>query len=330
MIKYSIIIPTFNRADILLKSLESITNLEFDKKLFEVIVIDNNSSDSTKDVVLSFETKIKNLIYVFEGRSGLVVARHLGANLAKGSVLCYLDDDAFVTKKWLLGIDKVFKDESIVLAGGPIFPIYEVKPPRWIKYFWKKIPEGKYLEELSLIDLGEKKQKIKPYFVFGCNFIIRKNVLFDLKGFNPDGLPWDKIVYRGNGEGGLADKIYQEKLNVIYSPEVKVYHYMPKTRLTSDFFLRCFYKKGVTISFNLLRTKKRSEINLKNINYNLIDLFLSFLNKDYNSYLNIKNKGYVNLKNGFDEHQKKFLLDKNFREYVLRENYLGAKGELPL
>lgn len=100
-IKYSIINPTLNQSAKLKQCLFYLSELSFDPELFEVLVVDNGSTDDTKDVSLSFEDKIKNLRYLFCKSPGLMAARHMGCDEARGEILCYIDE---VTKNWLKGI----------------------------------------------------------------------------------------------------------------------------------------------------------------------------------------------------------------------------------
>ena len=126
---YSVIIPTLNQSAKLKQCLFHLSELSFDPDLFEVLVIDNGSTDDTKEISLSFHDKIKNLRYLFCESPGLMAARHMGCNMANGEILCYLDDDSLVTKNWLKGISESFADEDVAMVGGPCIPEYEVDPP---------------------------------------------------------------------------------------------------------------------------------------------------------------------------------------------------------
>jgi glycosyltransferase involved in cell wall biosynthesis len=156
MIKYSVIIPTLNQSAKLKQCLSHLSRLSFDPDLFEVLVVDNRngSTDATKDVSLSFQGKIKNLRYLFCESPGLMAARHMGCDEAKGEFLCYLDDDSLVTKDWLKGISESFADEDVVMVGGPCIPEYEIEPPHWVEYFWSETEHGKTNTVLSLVDFG--------------------------------------------------------------------------------------------------------------------------------------------------------------------------------
>ena len=98
---YSVVVPTLNRADSLRSAIESL--LSQDTSLpYEIIVVDNDSSDRTRDVVESFMKKAHGrLRYVFEGVPGLSVARNAGIAAANGEVVAFIDDDAMASPDWL-------------------------------------------------------------------------------------------------------------------------------------------------------------------------------------------------------------------------------------
>ena len=111
-IRYSVIIPTHNGASSLKVALPSFLKQSLPADSYEVIVVDNASTDNTKDLVAGFAEQYKNLIYVYEESLGLHNARHAGAKVARhtgceqavGDILCYLDDDSLVSSTWLSGI----------------------------------------------------------------------------------------------------------------------------------------------------------------------------------------------------------------------------------
>jgi glycosyltransferase involved in cell wall biosynthesis len=153
---YSVIIPTLNQSRKLHQCLDRLSCLLFDPRMFEVLIVDNGSSDDTKDVSLSFEEKIKNLRYLYCAEPGLMAARHMGCDEAKGDILCYLDDDSLVTKEWLQGMAESFSRDDVVIAGGPCIPRYEAPPPDWVDYFWFNTEYGRTNTFLSLLDFGDK------------------------------------------------------------------------------------------------------------------------------------------------------------------------------
>ena len=131
--KISIIIPTRNRARFLADTLASL-KAAAKKYPTEIIIIDNGSTDNTREISIQFiNTSSLPCRYIYEPTPGLHVGRNLGAQLAQGEILAYLDDDVFVDPDWLTGIQDAFTNyPELTLLGGPCIPHWEGQPPQWI------------------------------------------------------------------------------------------------------------------------------------------------------------------------------------------------------
>ena len=98
----SIIIPTYNRCSSLESTLHSIMKSSFSHKQFEIIVVDNGSTDATKDITFKLlANSVFNFKYVFEPEPGLLSGRHRGVEESVGDVLTFIDDDVEVSPNWL-------------------------------------------------------------------------------------------------------------------------------------------------------------------------------------------------------------------------------------
>ncbi|MCH8118436.1 MAG: glycosyltransferase [Planctomycetes bacterium] len=254
-IECSVIIPTYNRCASLGRAIGSLVNQDFEANQYEILVVDNGSTDSTRGVVESavLNHNGHNIRYIYEPEPGLHCGRHRGAIESTGQILCYLDDDVVVDKLWLQGVIETFTNTDAVLVGGKILPKYETEPPEWINQFIAVRPEGKSLGQLSLIDFGNELKQIDPCFVWGCNYSIRKDVLFECGGFHPDSMPSDLIRYRGNGEIALSASIKEKGYKAYYNPKACVYHYIPKERLTVEYFCKRMFCQGISDSFAQIR-----------------------------------------------------------------------------
>lgn len=344
MINYSVIIPTKNRAKSLIRCLNSINknNVDnFDK--FELLVIDNGSTDNTQKLVKDFiyENKKFDIKYYFEKEPGLIAARHCAVKNAKGEILIFVDDDVEVSSYWLQSLVNVFKDEEVKLAGGRNLPKYESSPPDWIKWFWIENKYGKFLWQLSLLDFGNTRKIIKGDFIFGLNFAIRKSALKKIGGFHPDYID-GHLLYEGDGETFVTRKAMLLGYKMIYEPRALVYHHLPASRLTRDYFCKRYYKCGINSSYMDIRrhlfpdefipfngnTKiidfqkiKRQIsrvflhinkiINRNNNEIETVPLFIQKMNKLFDSqYLK-----------GYKEHQKSVSNDTNLAIWVKKKNY---------
>ena len=257
-ILFSIIIPTYNRSSLLIKLLKSLLKMQFSSSEYEILVIDNNSSDQTKervDKIIRDNTKY-SIQYFFEKKPGLHNARHRGLKESKGEILCYLDDDVTVDDKWLEGVSETFASTNAVLVGGKVLPVYEVDPPEWIASLWNTKNGNKILGILSLIDLGNLIREVDPVYIYGCNFSIQKKILIKCDGFHPDSFPDSLIKYRGDGETGLAFKIKEKGYKCYYNPKACVFHFIPQKRLTVNYFCKRMFNQGISDSYTEIRKKK--------------------------------------------------------------------------
>ena len=117
-LRLSVVIVTFNRAEMLMGALESLTGQL--RVPDEVVVVDNNSSDNTKEVVEGFVGKL-NIKYILERIQGTSMARNTGVNNSSGDIIVFFDDDCVANKEWLHYLELPFlRDASIGMVGGEI------------------------------------------------------------------------------------------------------------------------------------------------------------------------------------------------------------------
>lgn len=305
----SVIIPTLNRAGLLERALESLTVQTYPQHLFEVIVVDNGSTDNTAEVCRRFQQKIANLKCIYDERPGLHVGRHLGCETAQGKILVYGDDDIRAFPTWLEGVSECFEDETVVLAGGKILPDFESPPPPWFSRLWSKTPWGMTLGWYSLIDFSDTVKQISALYVYGCNFAIRKQTLLDLGGFHPDSLPKALLKFRGDGETFVSQSIDRNGYKVLYNPKASVYHWVSNNRMTLDYLYYRAYIQGISDSYAQIRTTKK------------VDGFKHFINS-HDEVLNTINKGHTD---GFNFHQDAVKNSPKLLEWVLKKDYFDYK-----
>lgn len=256
----SIIIPTFNRADQLFRCLKSLVALDFAGNEFEIIVVDNGSTDNTKEVVEGYikEYPQHTIRYFFDDIPGLLTGRHRGAKEAKSEILVFVDDDIHADKDWLTAIvDNFNRYPDVHLIGGKCLPKYEIAPPKWLNYFWQSCTDGgKMLGELSLCDFGDKEKFINPLLVWGLNYSIRKTSFHELGGFNPDTVPVNYQSFQGDGESGLSFKAISKGYKALYQPKAFVYHEVPADRMTIGYFDKRYFFQGICNSYTDIRRNK--------------------------------------------------------------------------
>jgi len=92
----SVVLSTYNRAHVLPRALDSLLDQDHDHARYEVIAVDNNSTDGTREHIESFSTRASNLRYVFEAKQGLSHARNAGILAARAPLIAFTDDDVRV------------------------------------------------------------------------------------------------------------------------------------------------------------------------------------------------------------------------------------------
>lgn len=132
-IQLSVIIPTRDHADILDRTLASLVHQQYPNEQFEIIVIDNGSTDNTPAVCETWANRFRHFRSVFEPEPGLHVGRNLGMKLAQSDIVVYTDDDVQAEPSWLQSIAQAFEDPDVYLVGGNNFPDYECTPPTWLE-----------------------------------------------------------------------------------------------------------------------------------------------------------------------------------------------------
>jgi len=233
----AVVIPTYNRASSLRRALRSVVDLNLSPELYEVVVVDNNSTDDTPQAVQDFLHSGVSVRYVKETHLSFTVARHAGANAAKGRILSYIDDDVVVDKGWLSAVIDVFEgNDAVGIVGGPILPIFEAEPPNWIKQYY---PMSGWL---SLMDRGSEIHETN--WAFGPNFSVRKDILQMVGGFPADTIGVEaegrpgvvEKIYVGSGDVGLCAKVKKAGCKVMYVPGALVHHVIPPVRLTKKWW----------------------------------------------------------------------------------------------
>ena len=218
ILKASVIIPTFNRANMVVDAIDSLCLQSYPADEYEIIVVDNNSSDGTKAKV---ETAIyahpgHHIKYFLEKRQGDMFARNRGAKEAIGDILIFSDDDALFDQDYLSTILHLFDVYPTVgVVGTRISIKWEGgKPARWIKPY-------EYL--LGALSYGNVGYVIKSngLYVNNGSLAIKKDLYVSLGGINPAQIG-DTII--GNAEGGFMKKIHQKQIPVAFSDDATMWH----------------------------------------------------------------------------------------------------------
>lgn len=245
----SIIIPTYDRPRFLQDAVDNLRQQA--QGDFEIIVVDNSPTCGLRSYIDSLSHKQETMIrYISEPRTGLHYARHAGAKAARADTLVYVEDDILAQAGWLEALLAPYHDPRVACTGGKVLPQWEAVPPVWLSDF----PPGYH----SLLDYGDVLRELgESEHLAGGNFSIRKQVLFEVGGFNPDGFADRKFIwYRGDGECGLLRKIRAADYKIVYAPEAVIKHRIPAKRLTPAYMWRRAFDAGIESDYTNYRQQK--------------------------------------------------------------------------
>jgi len=130
----SVVIATYNRASILPAALESILNQDTQGATYEVILVDNNSTDRTGEIAKSFiDSSDGKLRYIFEPNQGVSFARNAAIEKARAPIIAFFDDDVQIAPNWIATIKRTLDShQEVSCIGGKVLPRWESDPPVWL------------------------------------------------------------------------------------------------------------------------------------------------------------------------------------------------------
>jgi glycosyltransferase involved in cell wall biosynthesis len=236
-VNISIIICTYNRCDSLRRTLDSLAALQSPPDVcYELLVVDNNSSDGTRVVVESYTSKFLCPVrYMFEPTPGLSHARNTALRLAHGEILAWTDDDVLVDPDWLAAIHAAFSDSQVACIGGKVLPLWAVPPPPWLS--------PKNYAAIVAIDLGDEPIVLQSDRIVGANFAVRAEMFRRYGSFRPD------FGATPTNVGSAEDLEFVSRLisggeKVLYQPDMVVQHQVPKSRMIASYHFRRHYDEG--------------------------------------------------------------------------------------
>jgi glycosyltransferase involved in cell wall biosynthesis len=263
-IELSVIICTRNRARKLATLIQCLgSQRDIEKLNWEIIIVDNNSTDNTKEVAYAFsEGSNLRINYIFEPRTGLSYARNIGILVSKGSYILFIDDDVLIPKEFV----------SNVLFGVQEFPEFHIfgfrvladwhettKKPLWINF---KKPFNLVQSFLPTHDLGKEPLQYPNRYSrnpIGAAFLIKKEIIENLGPFRED---------LGAGQSGLCEDTeffwyaILKGYKILYWPYAAIYHPVLPDRPTLNYLHKWYFNLGKSLylvknSGRLLNNRKK-------------------------------------------------------------------------
>jgi glycosyltransferase involved in cell wall biosynthesis len=199
-----------------------------------VLVVDNNSQDSTRAVTEDYCQRYSNIRYLFETQQGLSHARNRGWREAKAPYIAYIDDECKMPPQWLAIAKQIIDQLSPAVFGGPYYGYYNSSPPRW----WKENYEA--FEPCNTARALSEREYLR-----GGNFFIQRRLLDLMGGFDVAlGMTGNKLGY---GEESHLQKRLRAILpdNLIYcDPRLYVYHLVRLEKMSWRHILSSRFSSG--------------------------------------------------------------------------------------
>jgi glycosyltransferase involved in cell wall biosynthesis len=243
----TVIVCTYNRKNLLKDCLNSIYAMDYPKSQYEVLIVDKGSTDGTEDLCKMFP----QIRFVTKMRFGVPYQRNRGADLAKGVIVAYTDDDCMVDKHWLKNLIDGFRiSESIVAVGGPVYPFNPNAIPKKIRVN----------AVFGLFDEGEKIKLTSAIITANSAFKkdIFRTIRFDEKLGRTSSTRYRRFVLKGE-DTTFCYEIINSGHKILYTPFAKVYHQIRGERIRVSYIVEHAINGGLAQTRFYLK-EKRSRI----------------------------------------------------------------------
>ena len=231
----SVVIPTYNRELSLPRTLETLLHQRADSVRFEILVVDNNSSDDTRRVVERFADCHPPVRYFFEPRQGVSHARNTGIAAAHAPLVAFIDDDVEADAAWVATIKRTFDDHpEIDCIGGKVEARWAAPPPAWLTpRHWGAVALQADKGDTPYVDA----EHASPCLIT-ANFASRRTALEEVGGFSPD--------FPRSQDREIQLRLWDAGKRGLYVGSLLVTTEVPRERLTKTYHRRFQWRVGGT------------------------------------------------------------------------------------
>lgn len=242
MVKLSVIVATYNRSAYLLRTLDSLVRQTLPLERFEIVVVDNNSTDDTPEVCERFAAAHPQLHFrrVAEPSQGISFARNRGIAESRGAYIVFIDDDEEAGPRWAESYCRFFEDHpGFDAAGGAVVPVYEAPLPRWYSHYIERMITG-------VMDMGARIVPFRGKRYPGVGNSGFRRSLFDRFGNFDTALGRSGTNPMGGEEKDFAARLRAGGIRYYYIPDAEIYHITPAYKLSETYFERLSRMIGVS------------------------------------------------------------------------------------
>lgn len=237
----SIVICTYNRVDRLATALASLDGLTDPGVPYEVVVVDNGSTDATPALLRDWAAGDPRRHALHEPRSGKSYALNLAITSTTSDWLALTDDDVVVAPDWLAVARKTFEERPDVdYLGGKVLPLWEAEPPPWFS-----MAERDLFGTIAILDYGDRPFDFDRKVPLGANIVYRRGA-FERAGLFRTDLGRDHTTLRGQEFPEHLLRLEVAGGTGCYVPGLVVHHHVPAWRLTKRYYREWFYWKGIS------------------------------------------------------------------------------------
>jgi glycosyltransferase involved in cell wall biosynthesis len=229
----SVIVPTYNRRELLTRTLDSLTAQRAQGMRYEVLVVDNNSRDDTRDAVQAIAREDGRIRYLLEPQQGVSHARNAGIAAARAPILAFIDDDVEASATWVAAIKKAFDAHpEIDCLGGPIHARWAEPPPPWLTpMFWAAVALQSDKGAAPYIDANHATPCLMT-----ANFACRRETLQQVGGF--------ATAYMRDEDRELQLRLWAAGKRGMFVRDVTVVTEVPGDRLTKSHHRQFYTRVG--------------------------------------------------------------------------------------
>jgi glycosyltransferase involved in cell wall biosynthesis len=236
----SVVICTYNRADLLPAAIDDVLAQDHpDTPVFELLVVDNHSTDATRAIVEGAAARDARVRYLFERQQGLSHARNAGIGAARAPLLAFTDDDVRVGRNWLAALTATLRAHpGASVIGGKVLPVWPARPPVWLT--------SAHWGPLALVDYGERPVRIdagNPLCLVGANLAVTRSA-FDLVGGFAANVQRVKDTVGSSEDHEFLLRLFRAGGFGIYDPGIVIHAAVQRNRLERAYHRRWHHGHG--------------------------------------------------------------------------------------